>query len=103
MSLEGETRVQWDAVLEPSSVNKMPPPRVEFLVRAVEVYGDRPAAAWQEDSWNYRSFVHYVARLQWHSGVNKGDTVSFMAANRPEELQRFALWKSPCAAEHRVG
>lgn len=81
--------MQWDAHLEPSPANQVPLTPVEFLVRAVEVYGDRPAVAWGEYSWSYRAFARMVARFARFlrdEGIGQGDTVSIMAVNRPEML-----------------
>ncbi|MCO5145661.1 MAG: AMP-binding protein [Aquamicrobium sp.] len=75
--------------LAPRPANHVPLTPVEFLVRAVEVHGDRPAVAWGEESWTYRSFARMVDRLARFlaaAGVRKGDVVSVMAANRPETL-----------------
>jgi len=75
--------------LEPRSANHVPLTPVEFLKRAVEVFPDRPAVAWNREIWNYREFSRMVIRLGEFlasQGVKAGDVVSFMSTNRPELL-----------------
>jgi len=75
--------------LAPRPANHPPLTPVEFLVRAVEVHGDKAAVAWGQETWTYRAFARMVgrfARFLAAAGVQKGDVVSVIAANRPEML-----------------
>ncbi len=69
--------------------NFQPLTPADFLVRAAAVHPERPAVAWEDRSWSYRQFAGMAARLAaWlrERGVEAGDTVSVMCANRPEML-----------------
>lgn len=69
--------------------NHIPLTPVEFLLRSLEVYPDRPAVAWRNRRWNYREFAAMVARFAEYLsalGIGPGDVVSVMASNRPEML-----------------
>ncbi|MFC3073170.1 AMP-binding protein [Shinella pollutisoli] len=75
--------------LAPRPANHPPLTPVEFLVRSVEVHGDREAVAWGDTTWTYRAFARMVdrfARFLRTAGIRAGDVVSVMAANRPEML-----------------
>ncbi len=75
--------------LAPRAANHVPLTPVEFLVRSVEVYPQRPAVAWNGRQWSYRDFGRMVARFARFlraSGVAEGEVVSVMASNRPEML-----------------
>ena len=78
-----------EACLSPRTANHVPLTPVEFLVRAIEVWPDRPAVAWRDRQWTYAEFGGIVIRLAEAlraRGIGKGDVVSILAANRPEML-----------------
>ena len=71
------------------SSNHVPLTPVEFLVRAVEVWPNRPAVIWNGQQWTYAEFGQMVgrfARFLRSRGIGSGDVVSFLAPNRPELL-----------------
>ena len=75
--------------LAPRAANHVPLTPVDFLLRAVEVHGDRAAVVWGSRAWTYGAFARLVgrfARFLKASGVGRGDVVSVMASNRPEML-----------------
>ncbi|GMV44730.1 MAG: acyl-CoA synthetase [Pseudomonadota bacterium] len=71
------------------AANHVPLTPVDFLLRAVEVHGDRAAVVWGSRAWTYGAFARLVGRFVRFlkaSGVGRGDVVSVMASNRPEML-----------------
>jgi len=81
--------MQLDPHLDRRHANHLPLTPVEFLFRSVESYPDRPAVVWNGRIWNYRALGRMVARMSLFlsaHGVEAGDVVSVMAANRPEML-----------------
>ncbi|MGU3492854.1 AMP-binding protein [Xanthobacteraceae bacterium A53D] len=76
-----------DHHLQPRAANHRPLTPVEFLMRAVEVFPERPALAWRDGRWSYGAFGRMVARFLKAlraRGIGPGDVVSVMATNRPE-------------------
>ncbi len=66
---------------------------VDVLARNARGYPDRPAIAWREDgrlqhlTWHeYRAKVLEVAVALIELGIEPGDAVAIMAANRPEHV-----------------
>lgn len=77
------------AHLAARSANHVPLTPLDFLQRTVAVYPDRPAIAWNQNTWSYRDFGAIVARMAaWlkDQGVGPGDVVSLILGNRPETL-----------------
>src|SRR5688572_5957664 len=75
--------------LNPRQANFQPLTPVDFIIRAVEAYPDRPAVSWNGRTWTYRQFGQLVARLAARlqgMGVGPRDVVSMMSPNRPEML-----------------
>ncbi|MCB1486786.1 MAG: AMP-binding protein, partial [Bauldia sp.] len=75
--------------LSPRPANHQPLTPVDFLIRSINAFPDRPAVAWRDRQWSYRAFGAMVARLAARlaaEGVVAGDVVSVMATNRPEML-----------------
>ncbi|CAH1693285.1 Acyl-CoA synthase [Hyphomicrobiales bacterium] len=81
--------MRFDHCLQPRAANHVPLTPVEFLVRAIEVWPDRPAVVWRDRRWTYAQFggivVSLAEALRAH-GVGGGDVVSILATNRPEML-----------------
>ncbi len=78
-----------DEHLSRRPANFQPLTPVSFLIRAAEVFPQRPAVIWRDRRWNYGEFSRLAARLAaWlqSQGVGAGDVVSLMCANRPEML-----------------
>jgi len=75
--------------LSQRQANHVPLTPVEFLIRAVEVWPNRPAVAWNKLVLSYAQFGRVVGRLAQSlrdRGIGPGDVVSILAANRPEML-----------------
>src|SRR5262245_5906522 len=75
--------------LSPRPANHVPLTPVEFLLRSLEAYPDRPAIVWRDRRWSYREFAVMVARFAERlkgMGIRAGDVVSAMVSNRPEML-----------------
>jgi fatty-acyl-CoA synthase len=75
--------------LAPRTANFRPLTPLDFLERALAVHPERKAAIWRDRSWTYAEFGGMVrAFAAWLDarGVEPGDVVSVMCANRPEML-----------------
>jgi len=75
--------------LRPGAANHRPLTPVDFLVRALAAYPNRPAVSWRDMTLTYAQFGAIVARFACalaERGVGKDDVVSILAPNRPEML-----------------
>ncbi len=89
MSASKEGPCELDPHLAARPANHRPLTPLDFLVRALNAFPDRPAVAWRDRRWSYREFGAMVTRLAARlaaEGVGAGDVVSVMATNRPEML-----------------
>ena len=75
--------------LAPREANFRPLTPVDFLRRSIDVYPDKAAVIFGDETLTYREFGELVGRIAAalaHKGVGRGDVVSAMMANRPEML-----------------
>ncbi len=75
--------------LNPRPVNHQPLTPADFLVRTAQNTPEKLATIWRRHSWTYGEFSAMAARLAAFlkdQGIQKGDGVAIVAANRPEML-----------------
>ena len=76
--------------LSPNPANYRPLTPLTYLVRAANVYADKPAVIHGEMSFTYGEFYARCARLAsalMKRGIGKGDTVAIMSPNAPAMLE----------------
>ncbi|CAM2145099.1 fatty-acyl-CoA synthase [Pararobbsia alpina] len=81
---------QFDHGLERRTANYVPLSPIDFIARAAEVYGDRPAIAYGETRRTWRETFDRTRRLASaleRAGVRRGDTVAVLLPNIPQMVE----------------
>ena len=77
----------YDTNLDKNSANYVPLTPLTFLKRAKEIYPDYEAIIYEDRKYTwadvYKRTIKFASALN-KIGINKGDTVSFLAFNTPE-------------------
>ena len=80
----------FEAGLERREANYVPLTPIDFIVRAAEVYGERPAVVHGEIRRNWRETYERARRLAsalQQAGIQRGDTVAALLPNIPPMIE----------------